>query len=749
MIKTAILAVNVENSFTLSANVDQMMAYNIAMLEFINHIKLALKKITTSRIINKNVPYDVDTIMQKLYVLFDENVELIFVIGYNLPNSPYKLSENDIATIMENTVDKNIQKYASLISKMKANLESKYHRVIWGVQQKTLIINLFGFYEKEALKICNIIITTLKQQTDLMIELNKQAESMLIKRHGVAELTRISVLKMNPNEKSFSSAENMSNESNISNQITEESFSLFDTMMTEANQSNQATVDDESFLVSPIISDELNVAHYVTVDYSEKSSPLSDTMTEEENSSNESIINDDTNNNNESNNESNNETNNESLNLLETNDETELKDFVPNKQFPIIDLTNALSIMCNVIELNIYERQYEMINVNDAYGRILCQTIHSDCAVPAFRVSTKHGFAVLQSDNQGIRKILKENNTGTPVSLQPGTCVWVNSGARIPNEATAVVPVKDTKQVIKNNNVMENLIMINLQPKFGQNIKNVGSDIREYELLIKAFTRIGPSELGLLVASGHKKVYVTERVIVGVLSIGNFLEEPGNSLRDGYVYDSNRISVIALLKENGFDSILDCGIVADNILHTTVKIKEVLEKVDVLVTIGCSNDNDHLKRILTDSFEANIHFGNVNIKPGKSTTFATIIFDDKIKYFLCLPKNPVSTLITARLFLIPLMNGLHHIPVKTTPCTTPVCINERFILHSRPRLSWVTLKWQEENNFARACSKGNLVRDKPCSSQSANALIMLPQKTDLPLEHPSFVNALMTNISNC
>lgn len=82
-------------------------------------------------------------------------------------------------------------------------------------------------------------------------------------------------------------------------------------------------------------------------------------------------------------------------------------------------------------------------------------------------------------------------------------------------------------------------------------------------MIIKAFTRIGPSELGLLAAVGHKQVMVATRVTVGILSIGYLLEEPGNSLRAGYVYDSNRISIIALLKDKGFDSILDCGIVAN------------------------------------------------------------------------------------------------------------------------------------------------------------------------------------------
>lgn len=62
---------------------------------------------------------------------------------------------------------------------------------------------------------------------------------------------------------------------------------------------------------------------------------------------------------------------------------------------------------------------------------------------------------------------------------------------------------------------------------------------------------------------GRKEVSVVASVSIGILSIGDLLEEPREPLRPGHVYDSNRISIIALLKEKGFDSIVDFGIVAD------------------------------------------------------------------------------------------------------------------------------------------------------------------------------------------
>lgn len=47
------------------------------------------------------------------------------------------------------------------------------------------------------------------------------------------------------------------------------------------------------------------------------------------------------------------------------------------------------------------------------------------------------------------------------------------------------------------------------------------------------------------------------------------------------------------------------------------------------------------------------------MKPGKPTTFATCMYHNRKKYFLCLPGNPVSAIVTAHLFLLPLLNEMH------------------------------------------------------------------------------------------
>ena len=94
----------------------------------------------------------------------------------------------------------------------------------------------------------------------------------------------------------------------------------------------------------------------------------------------------------------------------------------------------------------------------------------------------------------------------------------------------------------------------------------IGCDIKKGSSVLNPFTRIGPVEIGLLAACGYKRVTVTLLPRIGILSTGDELQQPGEPLRPGQIYDSNRISLISLLKENGFDS-LDFGIVIDKYVN--------------------------------------------------------------------------------------------------------------------------------------------------------------------------------------
>ncbi|KAK9301855.1 hypothetical protein QLX08_005954 [Tetragonisca angustula] len=396
--------------------------------------------------------------------------------------------------------------------------------------------------------------------------------------------------------------------------------------------------------------------------------------------------------------------------------------------YPMISVEKALQLICNCIEpLNFNNKLEE--DLERCHGKILDGDLYSKYDLPPFRASIKDGYAVLADDGKGKRKVLsriKAGGTATAIKLVHGTCVRVNTGAPIPDDATAVVQVEDTK-LIKgtSDNMEEEEIEIMTKVQLGQDIRPIGCDIKKEELILKSGTKLGAIELGLAAACGYKKLFVTDLPKIGVLSTGDELQCPGTALMPGHIYDSNKITLLSILKENGFDP-LDMGIALDDENIMIDKIKHALQQVDVLITSGSVSmgDRDMLKPILEYYFNATIHFGRVNMKPGKPTTFATCFFQNKKKYLLCLPGNPVSATVTMNLFALPLLKQL----CKDTsiPIIVLAKLMSSYNLDPRPEYARAILKWSGIDTLPLAYSTGNQISSKLLSCKNANALLMLP-----------------------
>ncbi|XP_078042952.1 molybdenum cofactor synthesis protein cinnamon [Augochlora pura] len=397
--------------------------------------------------------------------------------------------------------------------------------------------------------------------------------------------------------------------------------------------------------------------------------------------------------------------------------------------YPMISVEEAVKIICQSTDPL---KSTSIVNIDEAYGRILDNDLESKYDLPPFRASIKDGYAVLANDGKGKRKVLsgiKAGDLATSIKLQPGTCVRVNTGAPVPDDATAVVQVEDTKLIEgTSDNTEEKEIEIMTDVKCGQDIRPIGCDINKGELILKAGTKLGAVELGLLSACGYKEVTVTDLPNVGVLSTGDELQSPGTDLMPGRVYDSNKITLLTVLKENGFQPV-DMGIAQDEEAAMISKIKEALQEVDVLITTGSVSmgDRDMLKPILQHYFNATIHFGRLNMKPGKPTTFATCSFEGNKKYFLCLPGNPVSATVTMHLFALPALKILCK--DSSSPTVIDAQLTSSYALDPRPEYARAIIKWTEPHGLPVAYSTGNQISSKLLNCKQANALLVLPART--------------------
>ncbi|PNF23498.1 hypothetical protein B7P43_G06514 [Cryptotermes secundus] len=164
--------------------------------------------------------------------------------------------------------------------------------------------------------------------------------------------------------------------------------------------------------------------------------------------------------------------------------------------------------------------------------------------------------------------------------------------------------------------------------------------------------------------------------VVSVLSTGNEIQEPDRPLEAGRIRDSNKTTLLSLIKEHGF-SALDLGIARDE----------------------------------------------------KPTTFATCIFEGKKKLMLGLPGNPVSAAVTSHLYLLPAMRKMsgYTLPLGTTIKATTA---EDIVLDPRPEYHRAVLTWLPHTPVPRAVSTGNQISSRLLSFSSANCLLNLPGKTE-------------------
>uniref|UniRef100_A0A0K0DY23 MoCF_biosynth domain-containing protein n=1 Tax=Strongyloides stercoralis TaxID=6248 RepID=A0A0K0DY23_STRER len=405
--------------------------------------------------------------------------------------------------------------------------------------------------------------------------------------------------------------------------------------------------------------------------------------------------------------------------------------------YPAISIEDALNIINNEINeiMDCKEVHFESVDV----GRILAENIVAQYDHPSERLSTKDGYAVLANDGIGERKVVSYITAGLDGGggyLKRGECYRVSTGSMLPEGADAVVQVENTT-ILQHDNVEEKIISINVEPLVNQDIRPIGCDFRKGEVLVQSNTRIGPAEKGMIVQSGMTSVRIYRKPKVCVMSTGNELIDPlfDGQIPKGKIRDSNRPQLLSLFNSYGFHAI-DVGIAPDDREALTKKIGEAFEFSNVIVTSGgvSMGEKDLLKSVLKEDFNFDIGFGRVFMKPGLPTTFATGKYRSQDKrYIFALPGNPVSSLVTAYLFVIPSllkMSGLRFDKPLQPYTKLHVKIEQDIKLDSRPEYRRAWLKTLSNDPVPHAIlTTQNQASSAIKSSVSANLLLQLPPST--------------------
>jgi molybdopterin molybdotransferase len=326
-----------------------------------------------------------------------------------------------------------------------------------------------------------------------------------------------------------------------------------------------------------------------------------------------------------------------------------------NAPRPLMSLDEALERLLTTARARPIA-ETESASTFDALGRVLAEDIRSPLDVPPADNTSMDGYAVRSADLPAAGTVLPVSQripagqVGGP--LEPGTVARIFTGAQVPPGADAVVMQEQTSLQD------DGRVRIDTVPVPGQWVRRRGEDIATGDTVLTRGTRLTPQALGLAAAVGRATVTVVRRPRVALFSTGDELVMPGQPLKPGAIYNSNRFTLMGLLQAAGC-TVQDLGIVPDRLDATRAALRDAAAANDLIVTSGgvSVGEEDHLRPAM--QAEGRLELWQIAMKPGKPLAFGAVRRGDAGEaLFVGLPGNPVSSWVTGLLAVLPLLRAL-------------------------------------------------------------------------------------------
>ena len=322
----------------------------------------------------------------------------------------------------------------------------------------------------------------------------------------------------------------------------------------------------------------------------------------------------------------------------------------------------------------------ETVPLDEARGRVLAERIDAAIDVPGFDRASMDGYAVRARDTFGadeadpaeLELVGAVHAGATPtVTVDPGTCAEISTGAVMPNGADAVVMVERTDEISQTDTADPDRIAIRTAVAPGDHVMSAGADIAAGARALGPGTRLTPREIGLLSALGIDEVPVEGTPRVGIVSTGDELVRPGESLDPsrGEIYDVNSTTIAAGVTEAGGEPVFYPH-AGDDYAEMERLLRRAADECDLVLSSGSTSASavDVIYRVIEERGELLLH--GVAVKPGKPMLVGRLVRSDSESArnestrsestsrvgesaYIGLPGYPVSALTIFRTFVAP------------------------------------------------------------------------------------------------
>ncbi|MGH6749360.1 MAG: molybdopterin molybdotransferase MoeA [Methyloceanibacter sp.] len=301
----------------------------------------------------------------------------------------------------------------------------------------------------------------------------------------------------------------------------------------------------------------------------------------------------------------------------------------------------------------------ERVPLEDGQRRVVAEDLAARVTQPPFAASAMDGYAVRAADVASLPARLEvigvaAAGAGFKERVGQGEAVRIFTGAPVPEGADTVVIQENTEEA-------DGVVTIE-EAAPGRHIRPCGQDFQEGEVLLLAGTRLGPRELVLAAAMNLAELPVRRKPKVAILATGDEVVPPGSKLGPDQIVSSVPYGLAALIEAEGGEA-MRLGIAKDN-PESLATLARAGKAADILLTIGGASVGERdLVASALKSEGLELDFAKIAMRPGKPLLYGRI----GAQRVLGLAGNPVSALISAHVFLKPMLRRMLGLNERTRP----------------------------------------------------------------------------------